>query len=460
MVSYASRPIRVSWLAAEGDRDLSTRIGWLGFLCPICRTFNPASDRHVEGLTLYGAGPSRAGVAGDRRILLANSIYHLNNDGAGTVIAGQITVLREVFAFGAFEIGLITGTAMLVTALFQILFGAMSDRRDPSRFLSLGILVLGVGTIGAAAATSWVTLLAIVALARVGASFYHPVGIAWIGRAFQGESLDRSMGFQSAFGDAGVILGMASAAVLGATLGWQWPFILWGSLNLVAVAAALFLVRGRSARPAAPSERADYVAMLVDVRFWLFPLALGGASFAIFSAFGPPLLQDRFGFSDAAAGVSIAVWILAGAIVAFSFGRVSRRFGRFRALVASYAFLGIASLLGAVVASEAVVLAAFWTLGSALFVTYPALFAFVSEASHRRLQGAAFGVIFGVQLLGASLGSFVAGTLADLVPSTDVAATIPFFLCAVLAFGGFGYLVAVRGRIANPHKPVPAASGL
>lgn len=397
-------------------------------------------------------------MAGDRRVLLANSIYHLTNDGAVTVIAGEITVLRGVFAFGAFEIGLITGTTMLVTAIVQILVGAMSDRRDPSRFLSLGILLLGFGTILAIVASSWQALLAILVLARVGAGFYHPVGIAWIGREFQGEGLDRSMGYQSAFGDAGVILGMATAAILGAYLDWRSPFLLWGALNLGAVAVALTLVRGRSAPPAATRERPDYRAMVRDVRLWLFPLGLGGASFAIFTSFGPPLLKDRFGVSDAAAGVSIAVWILAGALVAFFFGRVSKRFGRFEVLAASYAFLGIASLVGAVVANGIAVVVAFWTLGSALFVTYPALFSFVSEASHRRLQGAAFGFIFMFQLLGAALGSFAAGTLAGaFVATPEVAATIPFYLCAALVFAGFAYLLALRGRLSNARTPVPVA---
>ena len=175
----------------------------------------------------------------DRRVLFVNSIYHLTNDGAVTVIAGQITVLQSVFAFGPFETGLLSGAALLITAIFQLLFGAMSDRRDPSRFLPIGILILGVGTLLVASATSFLVLLVIVALSRIGASFYHPVGIAWIGREFAGENLDRSMGFQSAFGDTGVILGMATSALIAVAWGWQSPFLLWGGINLAAVALLL-----------------------------------------------------------------------------------------------------------------------------------------------------------------------------------------------------------------------------
>ncbi len=397
-------------------------------------------------------------MAPNRRVLLAASLSHLANDGAVTVLAGQITVLQSVFRFGAFETGLLSGTALLITAIFQVLVGALSDRRDPSRLLPVGIAILGAGSLLVTAASSFLVLLAIVALSRIGASFYHPVGIAWIGREFQGEPLDRSMGFQSAFGDTGVILGMATSALIAVSLGWASPFLLWGGINLAVAALGLWLVRGHASPPLEASSRRDYVAMVRDVRPWLFPLVLGGAAFAIFTTFGPPLLKGKFGFSDPAAGVAMALWILAGALAAFFFGRVSKRFGRYRILGASYAFVGVAALGGGLAGHPAIVLALFWTLGSALFVSYPALFSFVSETSQRRLQGAAFGVIFGFQLLGASLGAFAAGSAAEAFRDVgDLEATAPFFLLGFLALGAFAYLVALGPRVRDRGRPSRAA---
>src|SRR5207245_8506803 len=73
-------------------------------------------------------------VAGERRILLANSIYHLTNDGAVAALAGQIIVLQAVFGgFGPAEVALLGGTTLVITAICQILFALMSDRREPSR---------------------------------------------------------------------------------------------------------------------------------------------------------------------------------------------------------------------------------------------------------------------------------------------------------------------------------------
>src|SRR5436309_2130584 len=203
------------------------------------------------------------------------------------MLAGQIVVLQSQFGgFGPAEVGLLGGIALVVTAVFQFLFGIMSDRRDPSRFLPIGIAILGLGSLLVALSSSFWTLLVLVAFSRIGASFYHPVGISWIGREFQGPGLDRSMGFQSAFGDAGVILGMGSGAVLAVAIGWQSPFVLWGGLNLLAVAVGLFLARGRSSPPpqSVPSAR-NYLGVLRDVRLWLLPVGLLVAG----------LLADSFG---------------------------------------------------------------------------------------------------------------------------------------------------------------------
>src|SRR5213593_1153618 len=385
--------------------------------------------------------PNPGRVAPDQRILLATSVYHLTNDAAVTVMAGQITVLKDQFALGYIDVGLLTGVALLVTLVTQLIFGRMGDRRDPSRFLPLGIAFLGIASIVITTAKTFLPFLALVAVSRIGAGFYHPVGIGWGGRAYAGKNLDHAMGFQSSFGDVGVILGLGSGAVLGSAFGWEAPFILWGVLNIGAVFMGFALLRGRPSPPVEPPPTVNYATILRDVRYWLVPIAIGGATFNIISNFGPILMQDGYQLTPALSGVSIALWILVGSVAAFSFGRVSARFGRYRTLLGAYlalAITGVAAMSLGLIGT----LAALWTLGSGLFVTYPATFSFVSEASRSRLQGAAFGMIFGFQLIGGTLGVLGAGVLAQASGSPAA----PFLLVAVVCGVGLIYLLAVRSR--------------
>lgn len=399
-------------------------------------------------------------MAPDRNVLLANSIYHLANDASVTIMAGQITVLQRELAFGYVDTGLLTAVALLVTVVAQIAFGHMADRRDPSRFLALGIAFLGLASLAITTAVSFLPFLALVAVSRIGAGFYHPVGISWIGRAYAGGDLDRAMGFQSSFGDVGVILGIASGALLGSAFGWRAPFLLWGVLNLVAVAIGVGLLRGRtnmSPHGSEPKVRVAYRSVLHDVRYWIFPIAIGGAAFNIIASFGPVLVKDGFGQTDAVAGVSIALWILAGSVAAFYFGRLSARFGRYRTLLGAYLALTIATLVAAMT-GFGVAIVALWTLGSALFITYPAVFSFISEASRARVQGAAFGVIFGFQLVGGAAATYASGLLAEALGKNP---TIPFFVAAVLCGTCFLYLLAVRsGARTAAHMPSVAGPQL
>src|SRR3989475_10896053 len=101
----------------------------------------------------------------DRRVLLTNSMYHLTNDGAVAALAGQIIVLQAVFGgFGPAEVGLLGGATLVVTAIFQILFGVISDRRRPSPFLPIGVVIFGGGSLPASPLWNFLSLLLIFAL--------------------------------------------------------------------------------------------------------------------------------------------------------------------------------------------------------------------------------------------------------------------------------------------------------
>ncbi len=393
-------------------------------------------------------------MAGDSRVLLVNSLYHLTNDGAVQVLSGQIAILTGVFAFGAFETGVLTGTALLVNAVFQILTGILSDRRDPSRFLPVGILIVGVASLLVALATSFRSLLLFVSLLRLGSSFYHPVGMSWIGRAYPAEQLDRSMGFQSGFGDFGEVLGTGTGALFGVELGWYWAFVIWGIANLVAVAAGLLFVRGHPSPPVtqAPTPLRDVWRSLGDVRFWLLPLAAGSVGYNVIANFGPLLLHYVYQVNSGLAGFIIALWLAVGTVVAWSFGFSSRRFGRFNLTVFAYGAVSVACFAAAVLPNPWSISAVLCTVGAGLFLTYPALFAFASEASHRRLQGAAFGFVFFFQLLGGAIGSFVAGVLSELYASDPVLTyTAPFWFAAAVSLATAVYLFVLRGKGVTPN---------
>src|SRR5206468_10744816 len=98
-------------------------------------------------------------------------------------------------------------------------------------------------------------------------------------------------------------VGLGSGAILGSTLGWEAPFTLWGVLNVAAVFIGLALLRGRQAPTAEPPPTVNYATILRDVRYWLVPIAIGGATFNIISNFGPILMQEGYYLTPGLSGV-------------------------------------------------------------------------------------------------------------------------------------------------------------
>lgn len=374
-----------------------------------------------------------------RRVLATTSAYHLTNDATVTVLAAAFPILRGPLGLDYNDIGLVTGTALLITVFGQLATGFLADGRDVTTFLPLGIAILGIGSLAIPFARDVVGLIVLVSISRIGASFYHPVGISWVAREFAGPDLDHAMGFQSSFGDAGVILGMAATGILAVWLGWPSPFLLWGGLNLLAVAIGIAVTRGHRSPRTIDPEPVDGANLLRGVLPWLFPLAVGGAIFTILTTFGPLLFVDRLGTETWAAPLYVGLWIAVGTVAAFLFGRLSRAFGRFRILVASYLALTIAGVVAATL-SFGPVLLVFVTLGATLFLTYPALFSFVSESAERRVHGASFGIIFAFQLIGGALAGYGAGALAQ--AANDI--TLPFWMAAGLAIACGLYILVLR----------------
>ncbi len=379
--------------------------------------------------------------------LWAVGLYHASNDGAVVAVAALFPILLTQNLLRSYsDIGFLTLIALFITVLCQILFGAWSDRASPRVLLPAGMIILGTASLLTSQANSFLMLLTFVAIARVGASFYHPIGISWVGKRFK-EDLDHAMGFQSALGDLGVIVAFASSGFLGLYYGWQIPFLVWGSLALVAAGIGYLLTHDvERPQQVVTRDPIPWTAVLRRVLIWIPPLAIGGATYIITVSYGNSFLVERLGFGEDVADLVIALWIGAGVLSAYSYGRISRVFGRFRSLVAAFLLIGVSGLLISLAPPPYLLLPTFVLFGVATFITYPALFSFISESTEDRIGGATFGVVFGFQLVGGALAGYLAGIVAD---SRGI--HTPFLLLMALGFLGFFLLVILAPPAVKAH---------
>ena len=409
-------------------------------------------------------------------------LYHILNDAAVVTLPPLLPLMREdIEQLESYSnVGLLVGLGLAVTMVGQYLVGRTADRLDPRRLLPGGLALLGLSLLLLTLAGTFVQVLAVVLLLRIGGSFYHPVGISWLGRRFRGRRLDRAMGLQSACGDIGVFSGVLVAGLVGASLGWRVPLLVWGLINLAGVAVGLTLTlrvtrlkrslspvppdpgpaggrgdvrggepddrrkgwraraHGRESRtpPASPLE------LVRLVRPDLVSLAIGGASFGILMTYVPFLAVDELGVVPEeqiwAIPALLAFWIGMGTLAAMSYHRALRQVSRTRLLAAAFAATGLSGIpLWLAPSSDSDNLA--WTLvvgglalsGLGLFITYPIQFALISGKAGTGTHGATFGLVFAFQVGGSALIVFLAGRLADAADSVRHVFLLLLALCAL-----------------------------
>lgn len=208
-----------------------------------------------------------------------------------------VLVLERVWQVPYEELIRLWTVGALLVGLGAPLAGWLSDRWSESRMMVLMFVLTGGGSLAAGMAQDRTQLLVALALLGLGASIYHPVGMAWTvknaaarGSAIAVNGISGSIGLAS----AGLLAGGLSAA-----FGWRWAFLLPGALALLAgvVLAALILAgqvvdRRSDVRPHAAPHRGDVTRAFIVLSVTM--LALGLASQAI-SVVMPKWFEERLG---------------------------------------------------------------------------------------------------------------------------------------------------------------------
>jgi FSR family fosmidomycin resistance protein-like MFS transporter len=387
------------------------------------------------------------------RLLAAVGVYHFANDGALTVLPLVLPILKGLFEISYTEIGVLTAAGLAITLVVQLLVSEFAHRFSAERALAGGMVVMFISATMMLFVWNYASLLIFVVGMRIGAAAYHPLGLALVARRFNGEKIDMAMGIQSSAGDAGVFLAFITTGVIGSVFGWRSSFGLWGAICLAAAVVGIALRAGldeptaSKALPRDPSEP-GWGATAKRIGILLVPLTVGGAGYNIIVNYGPLMLSDAYGMAIWQYTLVVALWVGTGAIFTLIFGRITSRFGRGNAILASYVILAAAGLLIWFLSSVWVAALAMFLFGVSLFMTYPALFAYVTELTGGRRTEKAFGIVFTAQLSGGFIFSFLCGMVAD-----SYGIKSPFVILSVIALVALAvtaYYLARQGKRPGP----------
>jgi len=401
-----------------------------------------------------------------RRVVGALCAAHAANDGTTVLVPSLLPIAAQLFHIGYLDLGILVAAGYAVNMLVQPVVGRFLEWAGAPKLLALGLGSMAVATIVIADSSSYSSLLLGVVILRFGSSFYHPIGPSVVSKTYSGNRVDKIMGIQSGFGDIGSFLLFVSASLLYATLGWKTPFLIFAAIDFsVALIVFEFLsrvpsnpvtgeiippsvsplslagVKGDTSDPASStsvsfeetqSPRDSREMPLLALFIATF---VTGGVYAIVLNFANSLMAGVY-HSVLLANLPVSLWLLAFVFADFSTGPLSRKVGRWKLLVISYAVAGLSMALFSVgFASLPVAALVLVANGFTLAFTAPLIY---SEIGTRRDRGGkgglslgtVFGLLFSIQVIGSALFSYLGGQI-----SQSLRPVYPFELTSLVLFG-------------------------
>jgi FSR family fosmidomycin resistance protein-like MFS transporter len=357
------------------------------------------------------------------RILYIVSMNHAVNDGSVYLLSSLFPVVISLFSLSVFQVGILVGLGYLVSVIFQPVVGRYSEGRDPRKVLALGIAIISVAIASFVLATDFLTLLGSALLLRVGSSFFHPVGVSAVSKAYGGARLGHAMGFQSAFGNLGILLVFASSAPLYFLLGWKATFLAFALVGVVDVAVTLLIFgtlqwnapHGRGSKGTNHLAKAHQGRLGIPF-FFVATTFISGGSYSVILNFMNILLKNQNHLDVFLANVVVSAWIASAFFGAISTGTWSR--ARRPTLLLSLVYFATAASIFAFTflsASLPLVITALLVNGFAISATYPLTYTELSRylGLDATTRGRSFGTIFSAQTVGGSVLGLASGYLSD-----------------------------------------------
>jgi len=359
-----------------------------------------------------------------KNILSAVALSHAFNDASVVIIPLLFPIFKNLFNLSYTEVGIITGGGLLITLIAQLVVGRLSDKKSRRTFLLLGTFLLGATFLLIPLAEGFLTLAFFVFLHRFAASFFHPIGVAWISKVFKKDRLDWAMGFQSAFGDFGAFIAILTTPFIVELKNWTYPFYVWAILSIICLFIFIYLTHNlidennqntkeKIKKKLLGVSLKDDWNELKKMTLFLPGYIISGLAWSVIINYLPLLLAERTDLPLSIIGLMISAWIGIGVIVCMFYGKITNKFGRIKVIIISYIFIGLMGVFLSIFTNVLILLIVIVLLGVATFLTYPALFSFTSELTEENIEGKIFGYLFTVQLAGGTIVLFLSGVTSD-----------------------------------------------
>ena len=327
--------------------------------------------------------------------------------------------------------------------------------------MAISLAWVGIPYLLMSFADAYWLLLTCSALVGIGNNLWHPTAIPLLGNRFPTRR-GLVMSFHSMAGNVGDALAPLAAGALLALLSWR-QVVVMNVLPgmLMALLLLVYFGRPQPGDELAPSRRAATSAAGVLRIFaalmrnrTVTMLSIGSAFRTVTQVslltFLPVYLAHELGFPAFWIGACMFALQAAGFAAAPIAGHLSDRMGRRQVIITSLTMSALVLLFMAFAGRSLAFVFFVAVLGFFLFAIRAVLQAWLLDATPAEMGGTSIGFLFGTQAIGAAIGPFISGIIAD---HYGLIATFYFLAVTIVIANLFMFLTPMPDRAAKAVVP-------
>lgn len=347
-----------------------------------------------------------------RRTLVVLSFLHFINDANFLLIPTVLPLVVQEFNLNYTEIGILLGASTFITIFGQALFGYFSDLRGRKYLLSLGFIILGLGSLLSSSANNYVQLLIAQILLGLGGSFYHPLSYAWTSSIYE-EGKVRALGIQSSMGDVGIFSVFIINGYMAVLISWRVPLMIFGSIAIIASISPIVLKEDHRNDGGTKINGFEFKRNFTKIISLLVAQFMLAGAYRILYGYLSLILTQK-GIDLIVSNSLIAILTLSGIIGGVIMGILMNHYGEERGLVVVSIISAVVIILFNMTNNLLFIVLSLIITGFCIYGIYPGLYSLFSTRIPKKYLGLFYGILLSIGMLGGTIATVVAGMLADI----------------------------------------------
>ncbi|HEC56941.1 MAG TPA: MFS transporter [Candidatus Syntrophoarchaeum butanivorans] len=340
------------------------------------------------------------------------------------IIAPIIPIYAERLGATGLWIGFIYAGFAISRAIFMPLIGELSDRRGRKFFITIGLLLYSIISLGYVYSTTVVELASVRFISGLGSAMVTPVAFAYAAEIAPLRGEGRVLGEVGMALSVGIGIGVFLGGVLSDRFGIAVPFYTMGTLSCL----TLILVIWSFPSEENPVFRSHVGGGRVNLGHILgYDLVKGVSAFRFVNSFSIgaimsflPIFATRLDITPTGIGILLSVNIMLAGILQPYFGRFADRINRVWLIFSGSILTTIALLLIPYTGSFRGLLLLNLLMGAGGAIAVPASLAMMADVGRDDGMGALMGIYNAAMSMGMATGPIISGIIMDIMGIQEV----------------------------------------